>query len=140
MGPGILPDGCLQTFYYTDGRFKGVTNILKECGLGEAMKLKFQCKNFLCPEGSSTSCCQKRVLYNEPDFHDQLSAVEDLCHKNGFRAIFLPKFHCELNPIEQCWGHAKRVYRKYPLSSHEDVLEKNVLSALGTITLDHIWK
>lgn len=58
-----------------------------------------------------------------------LSALEDLCIKNNSRVIFLPKFHCEINPIEQYWGHANRVYRKYPLSSHEDVLEKNVLSA-----------
>jgi transposase len=38
--------------------------------------------------------------------------LETACEARGFRAIFLPKFHCELNFIEQCWGYSKRVYRE----------------------------
>ncbi|KAG2066940.1 hypothetical protein BDR04DRAFT_898106 [Suillus decipiens] len=48
--------------------------------------------------------------------------------------IFLSKFHCELNFIEQCWGYAKRVYRQYPASSKD--LERNILSALESVPLD----
>ena len=34
-------------------------------------------------------------------------------HKLGFRVLFIPKFHCELNPIERCWGTAKHYTRHY---------------------------
>ena len=50
--------------------------------------------------------------------------------------MFLPKFHCELNFIEQCWGYAKRIYRLYPESSREDILESNALKALGSVPLE----
>lgn len=55
--------------------------------------------------------------------------------KHGYQCLFLPKFHCELNPIEQCWGYAKREYRKYPASSKEADLERNVLQALDSVPL-----
>lgn len=60
------------------------------------------------------------------------------CHASGNRQmiIFLPKFHCKLNFIEQCWGYAKRLYRMFPESSREDVLEKNALEALDAVPLE----
>ncbi|KIY61088.1 hypothetical protein CYLTODRAFT_363327 [Cylindrobasidium torrendii FP15055 ss-10] len=51
----------------------------------------------------------------------------------GIRVLFLPKFHCELNPIEQCWGYAKRLYRLNPESSREDTLKVNAERALSEI-------
>ena len=144
MGPGILPNGQPQYFYSTLsttvlGTFKGTTKLLQERGLTEEAKLNGSCKNFKCPAGA-TRCCQKRVLYNQPDFADQLSAIEIACKARGFEAIFLPKFHCELNFIEHCWGHAKRVYRQYPPSSKEEDLERNVLSALESVPVEIMRK
>ena len=54
----------------------------------------------------------------------------------GFQVIFLPKFHCKLNFIEQCWGYSKRVYRQCLVSSKEEDLEKNVLNPLESVPLE----
>jgi hypothetical protein len=78
-----------------------MTKILQQRGLTEAAKLNASYKSFKCAEGA-TACCQHQVLYNQPDFAEQESALEILCRVQGFEVIFLPKFHCELNFIEQC--------------------------------------
>ena len=135
MGPGRLPDGSAQPFYDGNGVFKGMTRILQERGMHQESKLRAECKNFKCKEGE-TRCCQRRILYNQPDFLDQESVLEGRSRARGFEVLFLPKFHCELNFIEQCWGHAKRVYRQYPPSSKEADLEANLLSALDSVSME----
>ncbi len=35
----------------------------------------------------------------------------DFLHRKGHGCLFLPKFHCEINPIEKCWSQAKRYTR-----------------------------
>ena len=134
MPPGKFADGQPHDFYDGNGVFKGMTKILQERGLTEEAKLNAECKSFKCPEGAAR-CCQRRVLYNQPDFAEQGSGLEILGWNFGFEVIFLLKFHCELNFIEQCWGHAKRVYRQYPVSSKEEDLEKNLLTALESVPL-----
>ena len=39
--------------------------------------------------------------------------LESFLTDKGHLVLFLPKFHCELNPIERVWGEAKRYNRKY---------------------------
>lgn len=97
-------------------------------------KVRAECKDFKCAPGA-TSCCCCRILYNQHDFANVPSLLEITCRAKGFTIIFLPKFHCELNFIEQCWGYAKRIYRMNPESSQEDVLQKNALAALEAIPL-----
>lgn len=88
-----------------------------------------------------TSCVQN--VYNQPDFVAVESILETCCKARGFQVIFLPKFHCELNPIEQCWGYAKGKYRELPLApgrSVEAELEKNVIKSLDSVPLECIRK
>ena len=64
------------------------------------------------------------------------SVTEIAFNSRGFEIYFLPKFHCELNFIEQCWGFAKRVYRLNPESSREDVLKRNAIAALDAVPIE----
>ena len=41
-----------------------------------------------------------RLLSKQDDFSNQVSMLETLIKGAGHECIFLPKFHCELNPIE----------------------------------------
>lgn len=80
------------------------------------------------------------MLYNEPDFVKVKSLLQIACEAWGFRVFFFPKFHCELNFIEQCWGYSKWLYRKCPVSSKEADLERNVLASLEAIPLNSIHR
>ncbi|KDR70887.1 hypothetical protein GALMADRAFT_75613, partial [Galerina marginata CBS 339.88] len=120
------------------GVFKGMAVILEERGFDTKKKLA-QCKDFKCLPDAKDCCC-RRILFNQPDFAGVQSNLEILAKKLGVQVIFLPKFHCELNPIEQCWGYGKRVYRLNPESSRVDQLEKNAIASLAEIPLITIWK
>lgn len=131
-------NGAVQSFYWPDGHanagfFKGMAQILLECGYN-VNRLKAQCKNFKCPP-NMTDCCCHRLLYTQPDFANVESRLEKICCEHRFQVLFLPKFHCELNFIEQCWGYAKRLYRCYPESSKDSNLECNVVQALDSVPL-----
>ena len=41
-----------------------------------------------------------RILSKQDDFANQISVLESVIREAGHECIFLPKFHCELNPIE----------------------------------------
>jgi hypothetical protein len=140
-------DGTPQSLYFLAGHekaglFKGMAVILQERGLTEESKLKAQCNKSwdACPDKGRSNCCCRRTLYNQPDFVDIESLLEVYGKSRDVQIIFLPKFHCELNFIEQCWGFAKRIYRHYPASSKEADLEQNMLSALEAVPLESIRK
>jgi transposase len=140
MANGHFADGTPQPLYFPEGHeragvFKGMATILQERGFGDMSKVRAECKEFKCAPGA-TDCCCRRILYNQPDFANVPSLLEITCKARGFKVIFLPKFHCELNFIEQCWGYAKRLYRLNPESSREDVLQRNALEALEAIPID----
>jgi len=139
MGDAQLVDGTPQPLYFPEGHaragvFKGMVTILEERGFQNMARVRAECKGFKCAPGA-TSCCCRRILYNQPDFADVPSLLERTCKALGVLIIFLPKFHCELNFIEQCWGFAKQIYRLNPESSREDQLEKNALDALEAVPL-----
>jgi hypothetical protein len=132
-------DGCPQSLYWPEGHehagiFKGMAAILEECGFANVLKLQAQCEKFKC-KGDTTMCCCCQILYNQPDFVGVLLKLEKMCKPCGYQVLFLPKFHCELNFIEQCWGFSKQLYCQYPASSKEANLERNVLTVLDSIPL-----
>lgn len=143
MDPGTFADGSPQSFYFPEGHefagcFKGMKVILEERGFGDQIRdqqLKRECTKFHCPPGR-VDCCIRRLLYSQPDFRGVTSLLEEHCRNRGFEVLFLPKFHPELNFIEQCWGRAKWSYRQLPASPREDDLERNALKSLDSISLD----
>lgn len=133
-------DGKPQPLYFPanhplEGLFKGMAVILQERGLGQHANKLAECKGFKCAP-LAVDCCCRRVLFNQPDFANVKSCLETACEARGFTVLFLPKFHCELNFIEQVWGYAKRIYRFFPESSLEEDLERNVRKALDAVPLD----
>jgi hypothetical protein len=59
---------------------------------------------------SNNWCCMHRVLSLQDDFVNEKPLLQHYLEGRGHVCLFLPKFHCELNPIEMLWGYAK--YRK----------------------------
>ncbi|KIK80326.1 hypothetical protein PAXRUDRAFT_15848 [Paxillus rubicundulus Ve08.2h10] len=96
MGDSTFADGSPQSLYFPNGHpragiFKGMAIILKERGYSDMSRLNIAVAD---------------VLYNEPNFINVKSTLELACASEEVHVLFLPKFHCELNFIKQCWGHA----------------------------------
>ncbi|KAJ1299678.1 hypothetical protein OPQ81_011070 [Rhizoctonia solani] len=66
--------------------------------------------------------------------------LEETAQKLGVQVKFLPKYHCELNPIEQCWGYAKRKYRDMPETNKESTMKQYVINAVDSVPLLSIRK
>lgn len=146
MANAKFADGSPQDLHFPDthakfpGQFKGVTKILEERGI-DTTGLKLQCSQSKCKtlaQGEVQSCCARRILFNQPDFMEQKSSLEELAEAHGCSVLLLPKFHCELNPIEQCWGCAKRVYRQFPPSKSKADLKANMLASLNSVPIESI--
>ncbi|CAK5269478.1 unnamed protein product [Mycena citricolor] len=144
--------GHAQCLYLPDGSFKGMKQLIIErramghdlpdpdARLANGRKMRGKCLSFGCRNTPSINCCMKKVLYCEPDFKAQMGMLEEHCMKRGYEVIFFPKYHPELNFIEQCWGYAKRIYRMYPRTTNEDDLEANVISALESVPIDSMQR
>jgi len=68
---------------------------------------------------TGSTCCMRKVLSEQEDFRSQKPLLQIVIEQAGHKCYFLPKFHCELNPIEMYWGWVKisklsiRIYGKY---------------------------
>ena len=76
-----------------DGRPKGMKLILQERGV--------------CTDGMVAEKLREKQQTFE-DFATQKSLLEEMVESRGHLCMFIPKFHCELNPIERVWCHAKK--------------------------------
>jgi hypothetical protein len=83
------------------------------------------------------NCCATATLASQPDFKAQKSWLEDTAEAFGHKAIFLPKFHPELNAIEMYWGAAKAHARSNCTYNFQD-LRKQVPISLDSVKLPAI--
>jgi hypothetical protein len=144
MCHGINPQtGEPQLFYFPDdhpampGWFKGMEQIIRECGLWPEAGLHAECPGFKCLDGK-TDCCCRCLLFNQPDFISQKSQLHELIESRGHICDFYPKYHCELNFIEQYWGAAKLQFRVSGRNATMSVMEKKVRECLDSVPLNQI--
>lgn len=76
---------------------------------------------------------------NKQDFKDRTSILQQEVRGRGHICLYLPKFHCELNPIERVWCHAKKHTRAHSNGSIVR-LRKIVPESLAGIHRDTIGR
>lgn len=113
-----------QSLKTEGGEQKGIKTILMERGLWR---------------DGMTAQTAKALLADQPDFKNQRPWVVETCENANHMAIFLPKFHPELNPIEMYWGACK-VYTRKHCSYTLDGLRETVPKALQSVPLISIRK
>lgn len=127
------------------GKPKGIKQILKERGLWPAEGLRLDCRP---SDGQSTSCrpeggcCARNVLAAQRDFCEQKGQLREELEARGQVVLFLPKFHCELNPIEAYWCQAKWYCREncdYSFSGLR-VLVPESLASVSNSSILGFWK
>ncbi|KAE9390785.1 hypothetical protein BT96DRAFT_773615, partial [Gymnopus androsaceus JB14] len=79
------------------GKPKGLQQVLVERGF-DVRNMHAKCFP-VCPF-ENNDCCMACLLSKQEDFTNQLSMLETLITDAGHYCIFLPKFHCEIDPIE----------------------------------------
>ena len=112
----------LQRMVFNIGIPKGLIQVLTERGkYDKSMKLEDM----------------RKEISTHPDFMNEKTKLEHFLHDCGHICIMLPKFHCELNPIERCWGQAKRYTRSFTNYSLPR-LRINIPNELDSVSLDNI--
>ena len=115
-------EGNTQRMLHVDGTPKGVETVLKERGLNVS--------HLTLPQ-------MKVILENHDDFKNESTALEHKVEGRGHVCLFIPKYHCEINPIERVWAQSKkytRAYCNYRLPS----LRETVPRALDSVSVTNI--
>jgi hypothetical protein len=142
MRPGVMSNGVMQSFYFPDdhptmpGWFKGMEEIIRERGLWPSEGLLAQCQTGCAPDRSD--CCCRRLLFMQPDFIAQKSMLQELIESRGHICDYYPKYHCELNFIEQFWGAAKLRFRAANRAPNIHEMERRVVQCLDSVPLAQI--
>ena len=117
-------NGRLQRMVFSDGTPKGMKRVLEERNVSVTKMVAED---------------MRQALQSMPDFKYKKTKVETLLIDNGYKAYFIPKFHCELNPIERVWAQSKKYSRAncdYSFKGLEEIVEP----ALESVSLDSIRK
>lgn len=114
--------GQPQSMVLPDGSAKGLRTILHERGINTS---------------TLEADDMRTILSYHDDFMNEKTQVEHYVISRGFQCYFLPKFHCELNPIERVWGQSKRYSRAHSNFTFAK-LREIINPALDSVTLDLI--
>jgi hypothetical protein len=68
----------------------------------------------------------------------QKPLLQEHIELRGHLCDFYPKYHCELNFIEQYWGTAKLRFRTAGRARTLEAMQKNMLACLDDIPLEQI--
>ena len=79
----------------------------------------------------------RAILLHHDDFKKEKLKIERYLEGKGDNVYLIPKYHCELNPIERVWTQSKR-YTK-PYCNYSIVSQwKNITLALESVSLENI--
>jgi hypothetical protein len=150
--PDLQYRGLLQKMKLDHGEPKGLQQTLEEHGF-DVTRMQAKCSPICLIENEG--CCMAHLLSQQEDFQHQRSLLEKTITDQGHLCVFLPKFHCELNPIEmvssfstdvqqvlildvtQYWGWCKARYRDVYKVRFEDA-KKTALEYLNTCLVEVI--
>ncbi|PBK80391.1 hypothetical protein ARMGADRAFT_1048997 [Armillaria gallica] len=125
----LYPEHCgkVQRMMTATGQVKGMKTVL--------MEMCAKC-SLVCPV-ENERCCMARLLSHQDDFKNQESMLERKIQDASHKCIFLPKFHCELNPIEMYWRWCKYHYHQIPKKTFKESKElaKKYLDACPVKTI-----
>ena len=116
--------GRIQTMVDENGVPKGMRKVLEERGINTVRM---------------NADDMRVVLSNHEDFRTEKTIVEHYLTDLGHLVVFIPKFHCEFNPIERVWGQAKVYCRKYTNFKIQR-LREIINPALDSVSTDTIRK
>ena len=128
---------CMHDTYFGPNKTPQTMCTVSESG----EKVPKGLKNVLSERGHNITGLNKsqlvELMSKEPDFVHEPCQVVEMLVSAGDRAMLLPKFHCELNPIERVWGKAKRHTRAicdYTIGG----LRTAIPAALSTVSVEDI--
>ncbi|CAF1508602.1 unnamed protein product, partial [Didymodactylos carnosus] len=101
--------------YFTDGENKGKSRGLLNIALNLGLKVPLNCK-----------LQQLKELVSQHPAFQNVTKLEKLGTQYGIQVLYVPKYHCELNPIEGYWCHMKQFVRK-----HNDQTFNKMVSLIG---------
>lgn len=114
----------VQHMTLPDGTPKGMRTVLEERGINTkgmtADKLREELKKF-------------------DDFRFSPTILEEVVAARNHVCLYLPRFHCELNPIERCWCHSKK-HTRANCNGSIIRLRKVVPEGLSMCSKEMIWK
>ena len=114
--------GKPQKLWFNLGVPKGMKQVLKERGINT---------------DSLNAEKMREILKQHDDFKNEKPRLITELEKESHIALYLPKFHPELNPIERVWAQSKqytKAHCKYTLPS----LRSSVPLGLHSVSLDNI--